>query len=214
MTIVLAHGAGAGRDHPWMQRVSRAFEARGFRVVTFDFPYVAAGRRAPDRAPVLEACFADIWAKAAAEADGPMSAAGKSMGGRIASQVAAKGGFEPAPAALVFFGYPLHPPGRPGQRRDAHLPRLTAPMLFLHGTRDPFGTPEEMRALAASLPTTTLELIDGGDHSLVATKTADPSGLSLERAVGTAADWLLHRHAGTSGAGRARPSGRRRRPAT
>ncbi len=96
-----------------------------------------------------------------------MIAAGKSMGGRIASQVAAKGGFDPPPAALVFFGYPLHPPNQPAKRRDEHLPRVTAPMLFLHGTRDPFGSPDEMRELVASLPGATLQLIDGGDHSLV-----------------------------------------------
>src|SRR5512140_1527564 len=137
MTIVLAHGAGAGRDHPWMTRVVRAFAAHGIPVITFNFPYKDAGRRAPDPGPVLETHFARVWKEAAASAPGPIVAAGKSMGGRIASQVAA-GGFDPAPAGLIFFGYPLHPPGKPRQRRDAHLPRITVPMLFLHGTRDPF----------------------------------------------------------------------------
>ena len=196
MTFVLAHGAGAGRDHPWMQRVARAFEASGVHVVTFNFPYTEAGRRATDRGPVLEAHFARVWKEAVASATGPMFAAGKSMGGRIASQVAAKGGFDPAPAGLIFFGYPLHPPGKPAQRRDRHLPQITVPILFLHGTRDPFGTPEDMQALAASLPRATLHLIDGGDHSLVATKKADPKGESVERAVATAIAW-----AGTVSAG-------------
>lgn len=190
MTLLLAHGAGAGRDHPWMQRVSRAFEAGGVHVVTFNFPYREAGRRVPDPAPILEAHVARVWKEAAAAAAGPMIAAGKSMGGRIASQVAAAGGFDPAPASLIFFGYPLHPPGRPRQRRDAHLPRIAAPMLFLHGTRDPFGTPEEMAALTASLSSATLHIVEGGDHSLVATKAADPNGDSVERAVRTAVAWI------------------------
>ena len=90
------------------------------------------------------------------------------MGGRIASQVAARDAFDPPPNGLIFFGYPLHPPGNPKQRRDTHLPEIRVPMLFLQGTRDPFGSPEEMKALAAALPkTATLELVDGGDHSLV-----------------------------------------------
>jgi predicted alpha/beta-hydrolase family hydrolase len=190
MTLLLAHGAGAGRDHPWMARVARAFERHGIRVVTFNFPYKDAGRKVPDPAPVLEAHFARVWKEAAVSAAGPMIAAGKSMGGRIGSQVAAAGAFDPAPAGLVFFGYPLHPPGKPGQRRDAHLPRITAPMLFLHGTRDPFGTPAEMRALAAALPSSTLHVVEGGDHSLVAGRTAGPNGESVERAVAVAAAWI------------------------
>lgn len=150
-----------------MRYVASELEARGVRVVTFDFPYMAEGRKMPDRGPVLEAAFAAEWAKVAATATGPMYAGGKSMGGRIASQVAAAGGFTPAPAGLVFFGYPLHPPGNHEQRRDRHLPQITLPMLFVHGTRDPFGTKEEMRELIDELPTSTLHIVEGGDHSLV-----------------------------------------------
>jgi uncharacterized protein len=165
--LVLAHGAGAGQSHPWMKHVASELESRGIRVVTFDFPYMAEGRKVPDRGPVLEAAFAAEWAKVAATTKGPIYAGGKSMGGRIASQVTAAGGFTPAPAGLVFFGYPLHPPGNPEQRRDRHLPHITVPMLFLHGTRDPFGTKEEMRELIDELPTSTLNIVEGGDHSLV-----------------------------------------------
>lgn len=164
---MLAHGAGAGASHPWMRHVSAELEARGVRVVTFDFPYMAEGRRMPDKGPVLEAAFEEQWAKIAATATGPMYAGGKSMGGRIASQVAARSGFSPVPAGLVFFGYPLHPPGNPEQRRDRHLPLITIPMLFIHGTRDPFGSKEEMRELIDELPTSTLTIVEGGDHSLV-----------------------------------------------
>lgn len=192
MTIVLAHGAGAGQAHPWMQRVVRAFEQAGLRVVTFNFPYMDAGRSVPDKAPVLEAHFAAVWKEAAAGTEGPLFAAGKSMGGRIASQVAAKGGFDPAPAGLIFFGYPLHPPNQPAKRRDAHLSAIGVPMLFLQGTRDPFGTPDEMRALSAGFPLATLHVIDGGDHSL-AVKRKDGAD-SLERAVAVAAEWMRGRH--------------------
>ena len=188
MTIVLAHGAGAGHTHPWMQRVVRAFAAHGITALTFNFPYMDAGRSAPDRAPVLEAHYAKVWAELTANATGPHFAGGKSMGGRISSQVAAAGGFTPAPAGLVFFGYPLHPPNQAAKRRDEHLPGVAVPMLFLHGTRDPFGTPDEMTALAGNLPGATLHLIEGGDHSLVV-KRKDGAD-SVERSVAAAADWM------------------------
>jgi len=187
MTIVLAHGAGAGRNHPWMQRVVRSFDQAGIHVVTFNFPYMDAGRKVPDKAPVLEAHFAAVWKDAVATNNGPYYAGGKSMGGRIASQVAAQQGFDPPPAGLIFFGYPLHPPNQPAKRRDAHLPQVTAPMLFLHGTRDPFGTPAEMRELVATLPLATLDIIEGGDHSLVVARKDGAD--SVERAVHTAAAW-------------------------
>ena len=157
-----------------------------------------------------------------------MIAGGKSMGGRIASQVAGRGGFVPPPAALLFFGYPLHPPNQPAKRRDAHLPHVTAPMLFLHGTRDPFGSPDEMRELVTSLPQATLHLIDGGDHSLIVKRSPrsaassevraqrrEPGGAqgpppvskdgadSVERAVATAAAWLAERTSGAIGDARA-----------
>lgn len=117
-----------------------------------------------------------------------MIAGGKSMGGRIASQVAARHGFTPAPGALIYFGYPLHPPHQPAKRRDAHLGQITVPMLFLHGTRDPFGSPDEMQQLVATLPNATLHLVDGGDHSLVVKR--KDSADSVERAVEAAAGWL------------------------
>jgi len=187
-TVVLAHGAGAGKDHPWMKRVAQAFESAGMRVVTFNFPYMDARRHVPDKPAVLEAHFATVWRDAGAKATGPMFAAGKSMGGRIASQVAAKGDLTPAPAGLVFFGYPLHPPGKPQQLRDAHLPDITAPMLFLQGSRDPFGSPDEMRALVDRLPGATLSITDRGDHSLVTSRRPDDRG--VDDAVGIAVKWM------------------------
>ena len=192
--LVLAPGAGAGHEHPWMTRVAGGLAGRGVSVATFNFPYREKGRGAPDPAPVLEAAFAAAWREAhAAPGAGNvrMFAGGKSMGGRVATQAAARGLLQPAPAGIVCFGYPLHPPGKPGQRRDAHLPGVTCPMLFLQGSRDPFGSPEEMTALAADLHGLTLDLIDGGDHSLARPKRQDPDGRALEDAVARAADWIL-----------------------
>jgi predicted alpha/beta-hydrolase family hydrolase len=192
-TLVLAHGAGAGSNHPWMKKVAAGLAERGVQVVLFDFAYVAAGRSVPDKAPVLEATWREVWKGVMERATGPVFAGGKSMGGRIASMVAAHPpatGFNPQPAGLVFFGYPLHPPGKPQQRRDAHLPSIRVPMLFLHGTRDPFGSPEEMEPLVASLKNATLRLCDGGDHSLSASKKQDPKGELLSSALDSAAEWM------------------------
>jgi uncharacterized protein len=182
-TIVLAHGAGAGQAHPWMRHLASGLEARGCRVVTFDFPYMAEGRKLPDKAPVLEAAFEKAWLDAAADATGPMFAAGKSMGGRMASMVASRQAFLPAPAGLIFFGYPLHPPNRPDKRRGEHLPDITTPMLFVHGTKDPFGTPDEMKTLVDALPTATLNLVDKGDHSLMTRRGQPVSAQVMDQVV-------------------------------
>jgi uncharacterized protein len=165
--LVLAHGAGAGQLSPFMVNTARALTERAITVATFDFPYMAARRKVPDRAPVLE----DAWREAIAAAGGDAAFAGlrlfiggKSMGGRIASQAAAAGGLPIA--GLVFLGYPLHPPGKPAQRRDQHLPSIPVPMLFVQGTRDAFGTADEIRALLPSLGApATLHVVADGDHS-------------------------------------------------
>lgn len=189
-TLVFGHGAGAGQTHPWMVRVAKGLAARGVTVVTFNFPYVDAMRRVPDPAPVLEKAFADVWATASSGTTGRFYAGGKSMGGRIGSQAAAQKLLHPAPAGLVFFGYPLHPPGKPAQRRDRHLPEIAARMLFLQGARDPFATPDEMRDLVARLPNAQLEIIEDGDHSLVRPKRADPRGASIDQALDLVAAWI------------------------
>ncbi len=189
-TLVLAHGAGAGQAHPWMTRVAKGLAARGVSVITFNFPYMDARRHAPDPPAVLERTWQEIWTSVAPGARGRVFAGGKSMGGRIASQACALGLLDPAPAGLVFFGYPLHPPGKPAQRRDKHLPKITVPMIFLHGARDTFGSPEEMRELVAGLRGAELELIEDGDHSLVRPKRADPQGRSVDHALDVAAAWM------------------------
>jgi uncharacterized protein len=144
-TLVLAHGAGAGQTHPFMVAFAEALAARGIDVVTFDFLYVAAGRRAPDRNDKLEACWRAALELARAEWSGRVPfIGGKSMGGRIASHLAAAGD---GCAGLVCLGYPLHPPKQPDKLRNAHLGGLArVPTLILQGKRDEFGTPDELRA--------------------------------------------------------------------
>lgn len=165
--LVLAHGAGGGQLSSFMVAASRALAGRGITVATFDFPYMVQGRSAPDKGPVLESAWraAVDEARTRREFAGlPLFIGGKSMGGRIASQVAAAGIDDVG--GLVYFGYPLHPPGRPQQRRDAHLPSICEPMLFVQGTRDEFGTSAEIRELLPRLNAATelFEVADG-DHS-------------------------------------------------
>lgn len=174
-TLVLAHGAGAGQDHPFMRLAGRELSSRGLQVITFNFPYMEARKRVPDRAPVLEAAYLaviDAVRGRTVFAGRPLVLGGKSMGGRMASHVAAhhtdRAG---ALAGLVFLGYPLHPPGKPTQLRDAHLPAIQCPMLFVQGARDAFGSPDELRPVLARLSAPAeLAVIDGGDHSFTVPK--------------------------------------------
>jgi predicted alpha/beta-hydrolase family hydrolase len=193
--LLLAHGAGAGQTHPWMRRVAAGLAARGITVATFDFGYMASGRRVPDPPAILEAAYREAY-RALLVLEGQSAfvfVGGKSMGGRIGSQVLAAGDLTPVPSGLVCFGYPLHPPGKPQQRRDRHLVSIRTPILFLHGSKDPFGTPDEMTALASALPNATLHVVEGGDHSLAASKRADPHGTRLEEALDVAATWIRAR---------------------
>ena len=162
--LILAHGAGAGQASPFMTKFARGMADRGITTATFDFAYMRAGRKLPDPPHVLE----NAWREALDAATSQLPASrivigGKSMGGRIASQVAAQGA--QGVSGLVFLGYPLHPPGKPLQRRDAHLPRIAEPQLFIQGTRDAFGTASEIRELLKSLQRATLHEVEGGDHS-------------------------------------------------
>jgi predicted alpha/beta-hydrolase family hydrolase len=166
-TLVLAHGAGAGQTHPFMVRMASGLATRGLCVVTFDFYYRAQGRRAPDRMPILQGCFRDVLDRCRVPGV-RTTIGGKSMGGRVASMVAAE---DAAIAeALVFLGYPLHPPGQPQKLRAAHLSRVAAPMFFVQGERDPFGTPDELAPILRDLPRASLLTIAGGDHSLAVPK--------------------------------------------
>jgi predicted alpha/beta-hydrolase family hydrolase len=164
--LVLAHGAGAGQAHPFMVRTARGLAARGIDVVTFDFPYMAAGRKVPDKAPVLEQAFHEAIAAARRQSGARrVFIGGKSMGGRMATHLGAAD--VPDVAGIIALGYPLHPPGRPDQLRVAHLPAIRLPILIVQGERDTFGTPDELRPhLAAIAGPATLHVVAGGDHSL------------------------------------------------
>jgi predicted alpha/beta-hydrolase family hydrolase len=167
--LILAHGAGAGQRSAFIVAFAGAIAASGIHVVTFDFPYVANKRKVPDRGPVLEACYRSVISRVRADlmaASTRLFIGGKSMGGRIATRVAAADPELPL-AGLVLLGYPLHPPGRPADLRAAHLPSVRRPMLFVQGARDSFGTPEELKsALTGVSPRPLLHVVEGGDHSL------------------------------------------------
>jgi predicted alpha/beta-hydrolase family hydrolase len=190
-TLVLGHGAGAPQRHPWMVAMAHTIADRGLEVVTFDFLYTHAKRRVPDRPAVLEATWRAAVATVRAE-DKPATrrifVGGKSMGGRIATMVAAQGGFGEI-GGIVLLGYPLHPPGQPEKLRVAHLPKVTVPMLFVQGSRDTFGSPEELAPFVDSLPAGgRIFAIEGGDHSLSPPK---KGGDSLPLVMGRVADEIV-----------------------
>ena len=164
--LVLAHGAGAGQQHPFMVSVARLLSAKQISVVTFDFPYMRERRKVPDRAPVLETAFREVIAIAREWGPRlPLFIGGKSMGGRMATHLAAQQLDELR--GVIVFGYPLHPPGRPDQPRTAHLPSITVPMLIVQGERDTFGTPDELRPVIQTMTAqVTLHVVAKGDHSL------------------------------------------------
>ena len=166
VTVILGHGAGADQSSDYMTRFATGLAARGINVVTFNFLYTEQGRRVPDANKALEACFRVVIEAVRHKkiGRGTLVIGGKSMGGRIASQVAAASA--PDVEGLVFLGYPLHPPGRADQLRAKHLPDITAPMLFVQGSRDPFGAPDELRPIIKTLEAPAdLCVVEGGDHS-------------------------------------------------
>ena len=199
-TMVLAHGAGAPQTHPFMTAFARRLSGRGIDVVTFNFLYMERGRRVPDPKARLEACYRAVIAAARARAgdgDRRLVIGGKSMGGRIATQVAAADGADGSDTGvdgLVLLGYPLHPPGRPDKPRTAHLPSVTAPMLFVQGERDAFGTPDELRPVLATCADAELVTVDGGDHSFKTRgKNTRPAAELYEKVTGQIARWLEER---------------------
>lgn len=178
--LLLTPGAGSGRDHPTLVAVEEAVAP--LPVARVDFPYRREGRKAPDRAPKLIACIVEEAAALAEQAGVPPSSlvlGGRSMGGRMCSMAVAEG----LPAAgLVLLSYPLHPPGKPDKLRTEHVPQLDVPCLFVAGTRDPFGTPEEVEEAVAAIPgPVTLAWLDGARH--------DPKGRDDEIAR-IVADWV------------------------
>lgn len=166
---VLAHGAGAGMRHPFMTGIAQALAAHAIATLRWEFPYMAAGKRRVDPAPVAEAAVGDVWRAAATRFRGlPRFAGGKSFGGRMTSRAHAA---EPLVGlrGLVFLGFPLHPAGKPAIDRAEHLPHAAGPMLFVQGSRDALAELSLLRPVVRSLGTrATLHVIDGADHGFSA----------------------------------------------
>ena len=199
LTALLGHGAGANQLSGFMRMFARGLAERGLDVITFNFVYMEQGRSVPDQRPKLESCFRsviDTIAKHRKLKSNRLVIGGKSMGGRIASQVAAAR--EEAPLALdvsglVFLGYPLHPPGQSSKLRVEHLPHIRKPMLFVQGTRDALGTPEEIHPFIKDLrPPAKIYAIEGGDHSFKAPKKLGlPQDEVYEAAMDEIARWAV-----------------------
>ena len=177
LTALLGHGAGASQLSGFMRMFARGLAERGLDVMTFNFVYMEQGRSIPDQKSKLESCFRAVIeaiAKHRKLKHNRLVIGGKSMGGRIASQVVAARADEPLAldvSGLVFLGYPLHPPGNPAKLRVEHLEQIHKPMLFVQGTRDALGTPEEIQPFVKHLrPPAKIYAIEGGDHSFKAPK--------------------------------------------
>jgi predicted alpha/beta-hydrolase family hydrolase len=164
--LVLAHGAGAGMTHPFLESLARELGEAGIATFRYQFPYMEQRRRVPDCPAVLTATVgAAVRSGLQAAPELPLFAGGKSMGGRMTSQAAAQHGLDGV-RGLVFFGLPLHPPNRPGTKRAEHLSAVRVPMLFLQGTRDAFADLELLRPVCSDLGSrATLRVIEGADHS-------------------------------------------------
>ena len=193
VTIILGHGAGANQLSGFMRESAQSLAARGIDAMTFNFLYTEQKRKLPDSKERLESCYRAVIDAALNHPKlkkNRLVIGGKSMGGRIASQVAAEGadGIQ----GLVFLGYPLHPPGRPDKLRDAHLKDISAPMLFVQGSRDAFGTGEEIRGVIKKLRfPAKLYVVEGGDHSFKVAKSAGVTPQQVHESVmNEIAAWL------------------------
>jgi predicted alpha/beta-hydrolase family hydrolase len=185
-TFIYAPGAGSNVHDPFGRYACRALASSGFACVRFQFPYQEAGRRGPDRPVVLE----QAWIAAVRQlrpAAGRLVVGGRSMGGRIASQVLAGG----TPAdALALFAYPLHPPGKAESRRDGHLGAISVPTFFCSGTNDAFASPDELREAAALVPKATVHLLEHADHGFAVRKAGRTREDVWDEAVGAMWHWL------------------------
>jgi predicted alpha/beta-hydrolase family hydrolase len=168
---VLAHGAGAGMRHRFMEAVAAGLSERGVATLRYQFPYTEVGGRRPDPPAVLQATVRSAVAAARNAAPGlPLLAGGKSLGGRMTSSAAARGEL-PGVRGLVFLGFPLHAPNHPGIERAEHLDAVQVPMLFLQGTRDALADLTLMRTVCTRLgERATLHVVEGGDHSFAVLK--------------------------------------------
>ena len=190
-TYVLAHGAGAGMRHRFMESIAQALGVRGIATLRYQFPYVEAGSRRPDPPGVLEAAVRAAAAKAREIApELPLFAGGKSLGGRMTSNAVAHGPIEGV-LGLAFLGFPLHPPKQPGITRAEHLDRVGLPMLFLQGTRDDLADLGLITSVCAGLGSrATLHVVEGADHSFSVLKRSGRSAAEvIEELALTVAEW-------------------------
>lgn len=186
-TVVLAHGAGAGMNHPFLVGFSDAMNVLDFATLRFNFPYMEQGRRFPDRPPKTIAAWRQAAIEAEKRSDGErVWAGGKSFGGRMASMAVAEG--MPA-TGLIFLGYPLHPPGKPESLRDAHLYGIEVPMLFLQGSNDSFARTDLLDGVVERIGTgATLQYVPDADHSFAVKgvrRSQEETGAALAPAVAT-----------------------------
>ncbi len=235
--LILGHGAGADQTSPFMVSMASGLAARGIEVATFNFLYSERQKKLPDRADVLEATWRAVLsafrpdrggaqafvaaggrAAFARRATGPLFIGGKSMGGRIASQVASDPQVAHGLRGLILLGYPLHPPKKPTQLRSQHLPQIEAPMLFVQGARDPFGTEEELRPIVRRLDRAEVFVVPLGDHSFAVPK---KSGLTQAAVFASIENEIVrfigaHARRATARAPSSDPSGKpvRRRPSS
>ncbi len=191
-TLVLAHGAGAGQGHPWMRARAGDLTDRGVRVLTFDFPYITAGRKVPDRTPLLlDAWRAVVDAVAARYPAEPLAIGGKSMGGRMATMLAAEPDVPRSVRGAVALGYPLHPPGRPDKLRVEHLGAIRVPLLVIQGERDPFGSPDDVvREFEAAGSRPIVVPVPGGGHGFEVRARDAKQADVYARVADTLAGWL------------------------
>lgn len=189
--LVLGHGAGAGMTHPFLEILARELAEVGVATLRYQFPYMEERRRVPDKPELLAATVAAAVRTAAEAAPKlPLLAGGKSMGGRMTSQAAAQGLLAPV-KGLVFFGFPLHPPNRPGTKRAEHLAKVSLPMLFLQGTRDTLADLKLLRPVCEKLGTrATLHIIPEADHSFHVLKRSGKTGEeAMKELAQTTASW-------------------------
>jgi predicted alpha/beta-hydrolase family hydrolase len=189
--LVLAHGAGAGMSHPFMEKLADELASVGVATFRYQFPYMEEHRRVPDAPAVLTATVVGAVRAAAEAAPGlPLLAGGKSMGGRMTSEAAAQHPLDGV-RGLVFFGFPLHPPHRPGTKRADHLQKVTIPMLFLQGARDTLADLKLLRPVSAKLGSqATLHVIEKADHSFHVLKSSGRSDDEVLRELAeTVASW-------------------------
>jgi predicted alpha/beta-hydrolase family hydrolase len=186
--LVFAPGAGSSMDHPSLVGLQRRLAAARVTVATFDFPYRVRGGGAPDRMPVLQRAYDAVVAAVRGDVPQRLFVGGRSMGGRVASHVAAGG---TQVSGLVFLAFPLHPPGKPGTERAAHLANVAAPMLFVQGTRDTFARWDLLTDAVAALPHATLHAIEAADHGFRVPKRSGRTAADvLDEIVTTIAGWL------------------------